>query len=67
MSVNIKTRLRQARAVMVAQRAIEERLARIEWEEGVLLPTLEKLALEAGDNLEIPQFVIEHGNSSEDN
>lgn len=65
MSVNIKTRLRQARAVLVAQYAIEERLKRIEWEESVLHPTLERLALEAGETLSIPEFVIEHADHSE--
>lgn len=65
MSVNIKTRLRQARAVLVAQYAIEERLRRIQWEEEVLNPTLEQLALNAGDNLQIPEFIIEHADHSE--
>ena len=58
--MNVKTRLRQARAVLVAQYAIEERLRRIQWEEEVLNPTLEQLALNAGDNLQIPEFIIEH-------
>jgi hypothetical protein len=67
MSVNINTRLRQARALMVAQFAFQQRLDRIAWEEETLKPALERLALEAGENLEIPEFVITHEDHSDEN
>jgi hypothetical protein len=60
MSVNVTTKLRQARALMVAEFAFKQRLERIEWEEEVMKPALEKLALEAGENLEIPEFIVTH-------
>jgi hypothetical protein len=35
-------------------------LERIEWEETVLKPELEQIAMEAGSNLSIPEFVVDH-------
>lgn len=54
---DIKTALRQLRAVRVAEFQLKQRLERIEWEEDVLKPELEQAALDAGVTLEIPEFV----------
>jgi hypothetical protein len=56
--LNLQTKLRQARAAMVAEYAFKQRLERIEWEEAVLKPTMERLALEAAETLQIPEFII---------
>ena len=54
----IQTKLRQARAAMVAEFAFKQRLERIQWEEETLKPALELLALEAAETLSIPEFLI---------
>jgi hypothetical protein len=58
--LNIQAELRKHRAAKVAQFALIQRLERIEWEETVLKPELERIALEAVSNLSIPEFIIEH-------
>lgn len=63
MSINVTTKLRQYRALLVAEFAFKQRCERIEFEETVLKPALEKLALEIGDNLEIPEFIIHENHS----
>jgi hypothetical protein len=59
-ALNIQTELRKHRAAKVAQFALIQRLERIEWEETVLKPELEQIAMEAGSNLSIPEFVVDH-------
>ena len=61
-----KLAMRQARAAMVAEFAFKQRLERLQWEEEVLNPELERLAIAAGQNLEIPEFVIESDEVQED-
>ena len=58
--------LRQARAALTAEFAFKQRLERIRWEEEVMKPELERLAIAAGQNLEIPEFVIESDEVQED-
>lgn len=56
---HFKTQKRKARAVMTAEFALRQRLKRIEWEENVMLPELEKLSLQASQTMEIPEFIVE--------
>jgi hypothetical protein len=58
--LNLQTKLRQYRAARVAQFALKQRLERIEWEDDVLKPELEQLALDAGESLSIPEYVIDN-------
>jgi hypothetical protein len=53
-----KTALRQARAALTAEFQFKQRLERIEWEESVLKPELERLAFEIGMG-KLPVFEIE--------
>lgn len=46
-----KIAIRQARAAMVAERAFQERLDRIRWEEEVLNPELERLKMRIGQGI----------------
>jgi hypothetical protein len=64
--LNLQTKLRQYRAARVAQFALKQRLERIEWEDDVLKPELEQLALDAGESLSIPEYIITDDNQ-EDN
>lgn len=59
--------LRHARAALVAEFSFKQRLERIQWEEEVMKPELERLAIAAGQNLEIPEFsIIETDEDPED-
>ena len=51
---------------MVAEFAFKQRLERIDWEEITLKPTMERLALEAGETLSIPEFIIEYEDQTND-
>jgi hypothetical protein len=62
--LNRNTALRQKRAQLVAEYTFQERLRRIEWEEEVMKPELEKLAMEMSETLEIPQFLFEKEDGS---
>jgi len=58
---NVTVILRQVRAAEVAKFALKQRFERIEFEEKHLKPLLERIALEAGSNLELPSYdIIEH-------
>lgn len=65
--MELSTALRQARAAMVAEYAFKQRLERIQWEDEVMKPALNKLAMDAGERMEIPQFVIEAEDSTDEN
>jgi hypothetical protein len=54
----VKIALRQARAAMVSEFQLKQRLERIRWEEEVMKPELQRLAHESGENLEIPEFIV---------
>jgi hypothetical protein len=56
--MSAKKSLRQYRAQKVAEFQFKQRLERIEWEEEVLKPDLERAALEMGTTLEIPQYIV---------
>ncbi len=53
------TALRKARAALVAQYSFQQRLQRIEWEDTVMKPELERLSAQIGLSGEIPIFEIE--------
>ena len=53
---SLKIALRQARAEKVAEFALKQRMEKIEWEETVLKPHLEREAQRIGETLEIPVF-----------
>jgi hypothetical protein len=57
MTTDPKTALRQARAALTAEFQFKQRLERIEWEESVMKPELERLALEINNGV-LPVFEI---------
>ena len=62
---DLTVRLRQYRAYMMAQHRLEQQLQTIEFVETVVKPKLEQLALEAGSTLEIPEFIIDNGDNTQ--
>ena len=56
---SLRTSLRQARASMVAEFQLQQRMEKIKWEEEILKPELERLEREAV-NGSVTHFTIEH-------
>ena len=49
--------VKQLRAVMVAEFQLKQRLERLEWEETILYPALEKAKLDPVENFSITEYV----------
>jgi hypothetical protein len=50
--------IRQLRAAMVAEYALQARLDKLRWEEETLLPALEEAKQEIGRGGELPQITV---------
>jgi hypothetical protein len=57
-TLNIKLRLQEARAVMMAEFALKQRIERLRFVDEVVNPKLNQIAMEAGSHLEIPEYSI---------
>jgi hypothetical protein len=56
--LNIKLRLQEARAVMMAEFALKQKIERLRFVDEIVNPKLEQIAVEAGSHLEIPEYSI---------
>jgi hypothetical protein len=54
-----RTYLRQLRAAMTAEYNLQTRIAKIKWEEDVLLPALANAAAQIGTTGELPTIEVE--------
>lgn len=62
--VDLKTSLRQIRAAMTAEFALQQRFERIKWEETVLYPELARVEREALKSQTVPQISVSNENRS---
>lgn len=64
-NLSLTLTLKQVRAVEVAKKRLEQRLEFLRWEQEHLQPLLERVALEAAENLQLPEFTLVHEDPSD--